>query len=65
MSDWRERDNIRRMAAAFREAERRARHRGLTRDDIEREQGEDDSQFWVDVWKIHTDPKRLTDDRSL
>jgi hypothetical protein len=41
------------MAKAFREAEKRAQARGLTKGDFEREQAEDESQFWADVWELH------------
>ena len=37
---------------AFQEAEKRARGRGLTRDEIDRELEDDGSQFWADIWEI-------------
>ena len=49
---------------AFHQAEKRARARGLTDEDIEREQEDDDSQFWVDVWMIAQDLDRFTDHKS-
>ena len=64
MSESPETSSFRRTTTAFHYAERRARARGLTDDDIEREQEDDDSQFWVDVWTIAHDLDRFADHKA-
>jgi hypothetical protein len=55
-----ERQVLRAATEAMVEARRRAKTRGLTNEEIEREEDDDDSQYWDDVREIGAKPRTVT-----